>query len=76
MLSQYKGFFVVCLNGVQKDKTEVDQVVVVEAGKKVAWECVEEYVLNMDPSVFNHCVCEDEWFRTVNKLKRLEVQPV
>lgn len=76
VLSQDEGVFHVSLTGVREDDAELDHVIVVDAGKSDVWDFVEEYRLNMDPSVIDHCVSDDARFCAFNELKRLDVQPV
>lgn len=73
VLSHDKGVFLVDLKGVREDETEVGHVIVVDAIKKIIWDCVQEYGLNLDSYVFNHCIGEGERFCAVTKLKRLDI---
>lgn len=69
VLSQDVGVFLFGLN-------DVRNFFVVDAGNKIVYDCVEDYGVKMDPSVFDRCDRDDARFRAVTELRQLNVQSV
>lgn len=61
-----------CLKGICEDEMWVYYAIVVEAKKKIIWDCKEEYDRKTDLSAFDHCVGDFERLCGVPKLKRLD----
>lgn len=76
MLFQDEGVFFLRLNGVWDDDTKVEDVIVVDSGQRVVRDCVEEYDVNMDPSVLDNYVGDDARFCAVTERKQFDVQLV
>lgn len=53
-----------------------NHLIVVDASRKIVWDCTEDYGPKMDLLVFDHCVDDDAQYCVVLELKRLTEQPI
>lgn len=72
--SQGKEVLLVLSKIIWEDETEANHVIAVEADGHNSWDCVEKYDLNIDLSLFDHCIGEDAIFCDVTIQKRSEVE--
>lgn len=75
LMQQRSGVFLVRLIGRRVDGTTVDHIIVVDAERRLVYDCAEEVALLMDSRVVHACVGSDARLEDISQIKKLARQP-
>lgn len=76
LMCQREGIFLARLHGIDSTSEEIDHVVVIDASRKLVFDCIETHAMRFESNVLDSCVGDGFQFLCISELRKLVLQPV